>query len=234
LIIIPPLYVALSYEKVHYYNKPISLSISLYDHLENPVDPDILSIKAEMDGITFPVRYERIAMGKYNCIIEIRREAFLTIEVHPEKYGYIPFPVLGKIGVRKPYVHIAHNIPLRAVTGETLQISISTFNPQLEPIDVDFIEVEIIDPHGISHTLSPTRISLGTYAVSYTLELSGVYYFKIKAEKFGYAPSLEEATLTTYERAIWDIITTFLLSPLGIMLIIAIISFIIFKLWKRE
>lgn len=82
------------------------------------------------------------------------------------------------VEIKKPHIVIENTIPVESEKTK-VKSKIFTKNPQGEPINVDSITVNVVDPDSKKETIEPKKIGLGTYEFEIEYKKSGNYIFKI-------------------------------------------------------
>lgn len=90
------------------------------------------------------------------------------------------------IEVRRPFVDIKHDIISVIEKGLSDKISIKTYNPQGDLIEIDSLEVTVINPTNQHSQIVTQKINVNEYEFNFNYAEAGNYIFKIRGIKQGY------------------------------------------------
>jgi len=145
-----------------------------------PVDADTLQVDAFVDGVKKDVVIERLATGEYQVSFTASNAGSASVTATPIKSEYYSKSDSVEIAVLQPKIVLTVNIPQEVQAGGEADIYIKTTTPDGDPVD-STITVTVREPDGSVNTLTPARVTKGTYLQTVKCKTDGTYQVTVQA-----------------------------------------------------
>jgi len=178
IIVRPVTVITWDKEKIAYTGDLYKIRFNVQDANNRIVEPSFMpTVSATLNNYDIDVETKYIATGIYEVSVTPTLSGKLEIIASTYTYGLEPSSEHVLIDVIKSVAKITHNINTEETFGSNTY-TISVTNPRNNPIDAQIV-VTIDEPLGSRTVIEPTRISIGKYAIVYTTDMAGVYYWSI-------------------------------------------------------
>ena len=168
-------------EPSQHYDTPIVFIVKTVDPEKNlPVDADTLKVDVYMGGVKKDVTIERLATGEYQVSFTAAEAGAASATVTPVKTGYFSKPDSVEIMILQPKIVLTVNLPQEAEAGSEAEIYIKTTTPDGDPVDCT-VSVTVRQPDGSIDTLTPARVTKGTYLQTVKCTSEGTVQVTVQA-----------------------------------------------------
>jgi len=168
-------------EPSQHYDTPIVFIVKTVDPEKNlPVDADTLKVYVYMGGVKKDVTIERLATGEYQVSFTAAEAGTASATVTPVKTGYFSKPDSVEIMILQPKIVLTVNLPQEAEAGSEAEIYIKTTTPDGDPVDCT-VSVTVRQPDGSIDTLTPARVTKGTYLQTVKCTSEGTVQVTVQA-----------------------------------------------------
>jgi len=168
-------------EPSQHYDTPIVFIVKTVDPEKNlPVDADTLKVDVYMGGVKKDVTIERLATGEYQVSFTAAEAGTASATVTPVKTGYFSKPDSVEIMILQPKIVLTVNLPQEAEAGSEAEIYIKTTTPDGDPVDCT-VSVTVRQPDGSIDTLTPARVTKGTYLQTVKCTSEGTVQVTVQA-----------------------------------------------------
>jgi len=194
-------------EPSQHYDTPITFIVKTTDPEQNlPVDADTLQVDVYMDGVKKDVVIERLATGEYQVSFTATNAGTASVTATPIKSGYYSKSDSVEITVLQPKIVLTVNVPQEVQAGGEADIYIKTTTPDGDPVD-STVTVTVRFPDGSVNTLTPARVTKGTYLQTVKCPAEGTYQVTVEAmnEIYGSTSGTYSFHATTPSPPIFDI-----------------------------
>ena len=168
-------------EPSQHYDTPIVFIVKTVDPEKNlPVDADTLKVDVYMGGVKKDVTIERLATGEYQVSFTAAEAGTASATVTPVKTGYFSKPDSVEIMILQPKIVLTVNLPQEAEAGSEAEIYIKTTTPDGDPVE-STVSVTVRQPDGSIDTLTPARVTKGTYLQTVKCTSEGTVQVTVQA-----------------------------------------------------
>ena len=177
----PTIQARIEAEPSQHYDTPITFIVKTVDPEKNlPVDADTLQVDVYMDGVKKDVVIERLATGEYQVSFTASSAGTASATATPIKSGYYSKSDSAEITVLQPKIVLTVNLPQEVQVGGEADIYIKTTTPDGDPVDSS-VTVTVKQPDGSVDTLTPARVTKGTYLQTVKCREEGTYQVTVQA-----------------------------------------------------
>ena len=177
----PTIQAKIEAEPSQHYDTPIVFIVKTVDPEKNlPVDADTLQVDVYMGGVKKDVTIERLATGEYQISFTAAEAGTASATVTPIKAGYFSKSDTVEIMILQPKIVLTVNVPQEVEAGSEAEIYIKTTTPDGDPVD-STVSVTVRQPDGSVSTLTPARVTRGTYLQIVKCPVEGTYQVTIQA-----------------------------------------------------
>ena len=185
----PTIQAKIETEPSQHYDTPIVFIVKTVDPEKNlPVDADTLQVDVYMGGVKKDAVIERLATGEYQVSFTAKNAGTATVTVTPIKSGYYSKSDSVEITILQPKIVLTVNVPQEVQAGGEAEIYIKTTTPDGDPVD-STISVTVRQPDGSVNTLTPARVTRGTYLQTVKCPVEGTYQVTVQAMNEVYGSS---------------------------------------------
>lgn len=179
----------------------------------------------EVEPIDFDVKIDSQPVN--HTVTELTENREFSVYVENPSEGYLTVSVKDVIltmELRKPLIHLEHDVPIQAYVGEKYTFTVNTLTPQGGLLDVEKVILEITDPTNEVTVLDMTEESEGTFTYEMEYEDDHNYYFDITPVAPNWNTKKVEATTVVLGEAPMPVLTYFLIVSAVIFVVLVIIK----------
>jgi len=203
----PTIQAKIEAEPSQHYDTPIVFIVKTVDPEKNlPVDADTLQVDVYMGSVKKDAVIERLATGEYQVSFTVTDAGTVSATATPIKSGYYSKSDSVEIAVLQPKIVLTVNLPQQVQAGSEADIYIKTTTPDGDPVE-STVSVTVRQPDGSVDTLTPARVTKGTYLQTVACPVEGTYQVTIQAmnEIYGSTSGTYSFHATTPPLPIFDI-----------------------------
>ena len=177
----PTIQAKIEAEPSQHYDTPIVFIVKTIDPEKNlPVDADTLQVDVYMGNVKKDVVIKRLATGEYQVSFKATEAGTATATATPIKSGYYSVADSVEITILQPKIVLTVNLPQEVQAGSEADIYIKTTTPDGDPVD-STVTVTVRQPDGSVNTLTPARVTRGTYLQTVKCPVEGTYKVTVEA-----------------------------------------------------
>jgi len=203
----PTIQAKIEAEPSQHYDTPITFIVKTVDPEKNlPIDADTLQVDVYMGNVKKDVVIERLATGEYQVSFKTTEAGTATATATPIKSGYYSVADSVEITILQPKIVLTVNVPQEVQAGSEADIYIKTTAPDGDPVD-STVTVTVRQPDGSVNTLTPARVTRGTYLQTVKCPVEGTYQVTVQAmnEVYGSSSGTYSFSATAPPLPIFDI-----------------------------